>query len=224
MAKKTNQSKEGRKPNKLVNEKSPYLKMHAYNPVNWYPWGKEAFDTAKKEGKPIFLSIGYFSCHWCSVMSRESFEDPEIAKILNENFVCIKVDREERPDIDHYFIGIAQIVMGNAGWPLTIIMTPDIKPFFVATYLPKESIGDRIGLKDVLKRIIEQWKYDRKTIEYISSKIVALRAHLATQYTKQTNTEITNQHLLNAYTKIRNKFDWEHGGTKKAPKFPIPHT
>jgi uncharacterized protein YyaL (SSP411 family) len=128
-----------KKPNRLINEKSPYLLQHAYNPVNWYPWCDEAFEKAKKEDKPIFLSIGYSSCHWCHVMEKESFEDEEVAKILNENFVSIKVDREERPDIDSIYMNVCLMFNGSGGWPLTIIMTPDKKPFFAGTYFPKYS-------------------------------------------------------------------------------------
>ncbi len=124
-----------KKPNRLINEKSPYLQQHAYNPVDWYPWGKEAFKKAEEEDKPIFLSIGYSTCHWCHVMEKESFEDEEVAKLMNETFINIKVDREERPDIDQFYMNICIMVRGHGGWPLTVIMTPDKKPFYVATYI-----------------------------------------------------------------------------------------
>ena len=127
------------KYNHLINEKSPYLIQHRNNPVDWYPWSDAAFKKAKNENKPIFLSIGYSTCHWCHVMAHESFEDPEIGSLMNENFVSIKVDREERPDLDNIYMIVCQMMTGSGGWPLTIIMTPDKKPFFAGTYFPKKS-------------------------------------------------------------------------------------
>ena len=123
--------------NRLSKEKSPYLRQHQENPVDWYPWGEEAFQKAQVEKKPIFLSIGYSTCHWCHVMERESFEDPFIATLMNQAFVNVKVDREERPDIDHIYMSVCQMMTGHGGWPLTIVMTPEQKPFFAATYIPK---------------------------------------------------------------------------------------
>lgn len=134
--------------NSLINEKSPYLLQHAHNPVNWYPWGDEAFQRAREEEKPIFLSIGYSTCHWCHVMARESFEDPAIADILNENFVAVKVDREERPDIDAIYMKVCQMMTGTGGWPLTIIMTPEGEPFFAGTYFPPDDRGGVPGSQD----------------------------------------------------------------------------
>ena len=135
-----------KKANRLIKEKSPYLLEHAYNPVDWYPWGEEAFETAKKEDKPIFLSIGYSSCHWCHVMRNESFEDESVAHILNKWFVCIKVDREERPDIDHVYMSFSQAMTGKGGWPLSIFMTWEQKPFYAATYIPKENNFGLLGI------------------------------------------------------------------------------
>ncbi|GAH00124.1 unnamed protein product, partial [marine sediment metagenome] len=123
--------------NHLAGETSPYLLQHVHNPVDWYPWGDEAFEKAKREDKPIFLSIGYSTCHWCHVMAHESFEDEEVAELMNDTFVCIKVDREERPDIDNVYMTVCQMMTGSGGWPLTIIMTPDKKPFYATTYIPK---------------------------------------------------------------------------------------
>ncbi len=140
----------GNIPNRLIHEKSPYLLQHAYNPVDWYPWCAEAFDKARAENKPVFLSVGYSTCHWCHVMAHESFEDPEIGRLLNEVFICIKVDREERPDIDKVYMTACQMMTGAGGWPLTIVMTPDRKPFFAATYVPRESRFGRIGLLDLI--------------------------------------------------------------------------
>ncbi|MFA6371601.1 MAG: thioredoxin domain-containing protein, partial [Methanothrix sp.] len=131
------QGKEESPANRLLSEKSPYLLQHAFNPVHWYPWSEEAFAAAAREDKPIFLSVGYSTCHWCHVMAHESFEDPAVASLMNQAFICIKVDREERPDIDQMYMSAAQAMTGRGGWPLTIIMTPEKKPFFAATYIPK---------------------------------------------------------------------------------------
>ena len=141
------------RPNRLIAEKSPYLLQHAYNPVDWYPWGEEAFKCAQREDKPIFLSIGYSTCHWCHVMEEESFEDPETARLMNEAFVCIKVDREERPDIDSIYMAACQMMTGAGGWPLTIIMTPDKRPFFTATYIPRETRFGRTGMRELIPAI-----------------------------------------------------------------------
>ena len=143
--------------NHLKNEKSPYLLQHVNNPVDWYPWGDEAFNKAKNENKPIFLSIGYSTCHWCHVMARESFQDPEIGELMNQVFVSVKVDREERPDIDSIYMTVCQMITGSGGWPLTIIMTPDLKPFFAGTYFPKESGLRGVGLKDLILNIKDLW-------------------------------------------------------------------
>ena len=139
-----------KQPNRLIHEKSPYLLQHAYNPVDWYPWGDEAFEKARKEDKPIFLSIGYSTCHWCHVMERESFEDNEVARLLNESFVSVKVDREERPDLDHFYMTVCQGLTGSGGWPLTVVLTPGKEPFFAGTYFPRESRHGRIGMTELL--------------------------------------------------------------------------
>ena len=167
-----NMDKGKSEPNKLINEKSPYLLQHANNPVEWYPWGDEAFEKARSEDKPIFLSIGYSTCHWCHVMAHESFEDPYVAKLLNEGFVSIKVDREERPDIDKIYMMVCQLMTGSGGWPLTIIMTPDKKPFFAGTYFPKESRFGRIGMVDLVKRVENLWVNERKQLLESSEKII----------------------------------------------------
>jgi uncharacterized protein YyaL (SSP411 family) len=162
-----------KKPNRLVSEKSPYLLQHAYNPVNWYPWGTEAFTEAKKANRPIFLSIGYSTCHWCHIMEEESFEDPEVAVLLNRAFISIKVDREERPDIDNFFMAVCQRISGVGGWPLTIIMTPDINPFFAGTYFPRESRDGRIGLLEILSQIKKMWITRHSEIINLASNITA---------------------------------------------------
>ncbi|MEE9612443.1 MAG: thioredoxin domain-containing protein, partial [Desulfatiglandales bacterium] len=163
-----------KKPNRLINEKSPYLLQHAYNPVDWYPWGNEAFEKARKENKPIFLSIGYSTCHWCHVMEKESFEDVEVAKLMNETFVSIKVDREERPDLDHIYMTVCQIMTGSGGWPLTIILTPDKKPFFAATYIPRETRFGRMGMLDLIPRIGEIWRTRHDEVIQSANKIIAV--------------------------------------------------
>ena len=137
-------------PNCLIDEKSPYLLQHAHNPVDWYPWGDEAFDRAAAEDKAVFLSIGYSTCHWCHVMEEESFCDAEVAELLNRDFVCIKVDREERPDLDHIYMATCQLVTGTGGWPLTIFMTPDRKPFFAGSYFPKTTRFGRMGIVELI--------------------------------------------------------------------------
>lgn len=160
--------------NRLISEKSPYLLQHAYNPVDWYPWGLEAFEKARKEDKPIFVSIGYSTCHWCHVMEKESFEDSEIAKLLNETFVSIKVDREERPDLDSIYMKVCQMLTGSGGWPLHIIMTPDKKPFFAATYIPKESRFGRAGMKELIPKIKALWESRRDELLDRAQKITTI--------------------------------------------------
>ena len=153
--------------NRLIHEKSPYLLQHADNPVDWYPWGTEAFTRAAKENKPVFLSIGYATCHWCHVMAHESFEDKGVAALLNKDFICIKVDREERPDIDSIYMSVCQMMTGRGGWPLTIFLTPEKKPFFTGTYFPKESRSGMTGLTDLLPRITRSWQ--ERQIDLITS-------------------------------------------------------
>ena len=162
-----------KKYNKLINEKSPYLLQHASNPINWYPWSNEVFEKAKVEDKPIFLSIGYSTCHWCHVMAHESFEDEEVAKIINDNFVAIKVDREERPDVDSVYMTVCQALTGHGGWPLTIIMTPDQKPFFAGTYFPKNSKHNMTGLIDILNSITAYWKDNKGKLILTSESILS---------------------------------------------------
>lgn len=212
--------KETRKPNKLINEKSPYLLQHAYNPVNWNPWGVEAFAKAKAEDKPIFLSIGYSTCHWCHVMENESFEDEAVADILNKNFVTIKVDREERPDVDSIYMTVCQALTGSGGWPLTIFMSPDKKPFYAGTYFPKESRYGIAGIKDVLNSIAEQWKEKREEIVKSSERIVA---HIKSINTKVSKEEMGEEEIHNAYHSFKEVFDLKYGGFGRSPKFPSPH-
>jgi len=207
------------KPNRLINEKSPYLLQHAYNPVDWYPWCEEAFERAKKEDKPIFLSIGYSTCHWCHVMEKESFEDEEIAKVLNENFISIKVDREERPDIDKIYMDICLMLNGHGGWPLTVIMTPDKEPFFVGTYFPKESRYNRAGLKDILLGVINYWKNKREDLLNRAKKVV----EYIQNENKPSKENISPEVIDRGYNELKNRFDKNYGGFSSRPKFPTPH-
>jgi uncharacterized protein YyaL (SSP411 family) len=206
--------------NRLFAEKSPYLLQHADNPVDWYPWGDEAFEKARREHKPIFLSIGYSTCHWCHVMAHESFEDNEIAQTMNEVFVSVKVDREERPDIDTVYMTVCQLMTGSGGWPLTIIMTPDKEPFFAGTYFPKESMYGRIGLRQLVGEIDRVWKEQHGRIEQITKEVTASLAQLNEEDAggKAPDTEL----MENAYQNIRQSFDRKNGGFGTAPKFPNP--
>ncbi|MFC1905256.1 thioredoxin domain-containing protein [Chloroflexota bacterium] len=208
------------KQNRLALEKSPYLLQHADNPVNWYPWGAEAFDIAKRENKPIFLSIGYSTCHWCHVMAHESFEDPLIASILNDAFVSIKVDREERPDIDMLYMAVCQMMNGSGGWPLTIIMTPDKQPFFAATYIPRETRFGRPGLVDLIPHIKKLWEKRQAEVLGSAGQITAALQ----QVTAPASSEEPGEPLLHlAFEQLRDRFDELQGGFGVAPKFPTAH-
>ena len=206
--------------NRLIFEKSPYLLQHADNPVDWYPWGEEAFEKAQKEDKPIFLSIGYSTCHWCHVMAHESFEDPEVARLMNEVFVSIKVDREERPDIDNVYMMVCQMMTGGGGWPLTIVMTPDKKPFFAATYIPKETRFGRIGMLDLIPRIKELWTTQRNQVLSSARQITA---HLKQMPQDAPGEELEESTLELTYDQLAERFDIQYGGFGSAPKFPTPH-
>ncbi len=214
--------------NYLQDQTSPYLLQHAENPVNWYPWCEEAFAMAKKEDKPIFLSIGYSTCHWCHVMAHESFEDAGIADILNRYFVSIKVDKEERPDIDSIYMAVCQAFTGSGGWPTTLFLTPEQKPFFAGTYFPKTSQFGRIGLKELLLTVQEKWKTDRTSLMQSAEGIVsALRKQNATwdglEGKKQVKDDLNPVLLDTAFEEYQNLFDEECGGFGGAPKFPTPH-
>ncbi|MFQ5484892.1 MAG: thioredoxin domain-containing protein [Desulfobacterales bacterium] len=206
--------------NSLIHESSPYLLQHATNPVKWYPWGEEAFETAKKEDKPIFLSIGYSTCHWCHVMEHESFSDKEVADLLNTYFISIKVDREERPDIDQVYMTVTQALTGSGGWPMTIIMTPDKKPFFAGTYFPKNSRFDRSGLMELLPKIAEMWKNDRAKVFAGADQITR---HVISLSNRPPGTNLGRQILERAQTSLAQGYDRQNGGFSQAPKFPSPH-
>ena len=207
-------------PNKLITEKSPYLQQHAYNPVKWYPWCDEAFVKAKKEDKPIFLSIGYSTCHWCHVMEHESFEDDEVAKLMNETFVSIKVDREERPDIDNVYMTVCQMMTGSGGWPLTVIMTPEKKPFFAGTYYPKHSRYGRIGMMDLIPRIKDIWINKQDEVLESSNQITR---HLVHATNNTIGSDIDESILNTGFEMFNSRFDENHSGFGTAPKFPTPH-
>jgi len=207
-------------PNKLIKEKSPYLLQHAYNPVDWHAWNEEAFEKAGAENKPIFLSIGYSTCHWCHVMEKESFEDAEVAELMNEAFVSIKVDREERPDIDHVYMTVCQMMTGSGGWPLTIVMTPDKKPFFAATYIPKGSRFGRTGLMELIPRISEVWRNRHKDVLESAENMTAALQSME----KEKPGELLDAGVFDkAFEDLSQRFDKTYGGFSGAPKFPTPH-
>jgi len=206
--------------NRLIHEKSPYLLQHASNPVDWYPWGEEAFKRAEKEDRPIFLSIGYSTCHWCHVMEKESFEDGEVSKLMNKFFVSIKVDREERPDIDNVYMKICQMITGRGGWPLTIIMTPDKKPFFAGTYLPKQSRFNQVGMMDLVPRIGELWAKQRRDLLASAEKVTLA---LSQQSFTSSGHNLDESTLNLAFQHLVQSFDAHYGGFSQAPKFPTPH-
>jgi uncharacterized protein YyaL (SSP411 family) len=204
-------------PNHLVHEKSPYLLQHAYNPVDWYPWGEEAFAKARREGKPIFLSIGYSTCHWCHVMERESFENDSVAELLNRDFVAIKVDREERPDVDRIYMTAMQGMGMGGGWPLNVFLTPSLDPFYGGTYFPPTSRGGHAGLTDLLPRIHEAWSTRRAEIESTGAKVIG---YLAAMSAPDSASASRDRIIASAYATLQHSHDAEHGGFGTAPKFP----
>jgi hypothetical protein len=209
--------------NRLAREKSPYLLQHAHNPVDWYPWGEEAFAKARAEDKPIFLSIGYSTCHWCHVMAHESFENPETAKIMNANYVCIKVDREERPDVDKVYMTFVQATTGGGGWPMSVWLTPDLKPFLGGTYFPPTDHHGRPGFSTVLMRVADAWKNDRaKVVAQGNQMVEALKEY--TQTNPNDGVALDQEVVRAGYDQIARGYDGELGGFGNAPKFPRPAT
>ena len=209
--------------NRLADEQSPYLFQHRHNPVDWYPWSDEAFEKARREDKPIFLSIGYSTCHWCHVMERESFEDEQVAALMNESYVAIKVDREERPDIDGVYMTACQMMTGQGGWPLSVVMTPDGRPFHVSTYIPKQTRFGRMGLLDLLPRVADVWRRRRDEIYQVADEVTwALRASATSAGGKagSTNLELDEAVLDEAFEALRANYDTRFGGFGAAPKFP----
>lgn len=207
--------------NRLIFEPSPYLLQHAENPVDWHPWGEAAFDLARREDKPVFLSIGYSTCHWCHVMAHESFEDAEVARVINRDFVPVKVDREERPDIDNSYMTVCQMMTGSGGWPLTLILTPEKKPLFAATYLPKNPRPGMIGLIQLLDKITELWQRDRQKLLQTGRQVDD--ALLRLEQSSDAGPQLDEQPLRQALTAYTELFDPVHGGFGGAPKFPTPH-
>jgi uncharacterized protein len=204
--------------NHLIHEKSPYLLLHAHNPVDWYPWGEEAFRKAERENKPIFLSVGYYTCHWCHVMERESYSDPQIAAIVNRDFVAIKVDREERPDVDEVYTRYLEATTGSAGWPMNVFLTPDLKPFFGGTYFPPVNRGPLPGLPEVLKKVATAWQRDH-------DEVLGTAAKLAQQLSASSGgsfARVEPSALAVAYGQMRSDYDRTDGGFGEAPKFPRP--
>ncbi len=211
----------GKTTNRLAKEKSPYLLQHAENPVDWFAWGEEAFEKAREEGKPVFLSVGYATCHWCHVMAHESFEDEEVARVLNDAYISIKVDREERPDVDTVYMTACQAMTKGGGWPLTIFMTPEGKPFFAGTYFPKESRMGMTGFVDLLKRISELWSQDRARFEQAGDQITEA---LKPRPDEAGHAQRPDENVLSrGCDQLASNFDPTWGGFGKAPKFPMPH-
>ena len=217
----TQDEKQKNAGNHLIGEKSPYLLQHALNPVNWYPWDESAFKKAGDQDKPIFLSIGYATCHWCHVMEHESFEDEEVSGILNKHFISIKVDREERPDIDKIYMSVCQALTGRGGWPLTILMTPGGQPFFAGTYLPKSARMGMPGLMDILNQIAGMWQNDRDRILKAGREITHAIHHMSDP--DETVHALSVETLKKAYSQLSGLFDPRWGGFGAAPKFPTPH-
>ncbi|WP_085523603.1 thioredoxin domain-containing protein [Tuberibacillus sp. Marseille-P3662] len=212
-------SRELRKPNRLVDEKSPYLLQHAYNPVDWYAWSDEAFAKAKAENKPVFVSIGYSTCHWCHVMAEESFEDPDIAHILNEKFVSIKVDREERPDLDAIYMTVCQAMTGQGGWPLNVFLTPEQKPFYAGVYFPKESRYGLPGFVDVLTQLSDHFQNNRDKLDETGAKVASALAKM----NEREGVALEPGVVETCVEQMTRDFDHQYGGFGQAPKFPAPH-
>ena len=209
--------------NKLSTSTSPYLLQHANNPVDWHPWGEEALAKSKSENKPIFLSIGYAACHWCHVMAHESFEDAETAAFMNEHFVNIKVDREERPDLDAIYMQATVAMTGSGGWPMSVFLTPDLKPFFTGTYFPPVSRYNMPSFKDVLTGIARTWKEQQSEATRVGDE-VSTHLQQALSVNIQSDSAFTQEHLDMAAKNLLDNYDWGNGGWGSAPKFPQPMT
>ena len=207
-----------RKLNRLAHSGSPYLQQHADNPVHWHPWSDEVFEKAEKENKPVFLSIGYSTCHWCHVMEKESFSDPEVAALMNEVFVCVKVDREERPDVDQLYMTVCQLLTGSGGWPLTIVMTPGKKPFFAGTYFPRGDRYGRPGMLQIIPQIQKLWSDEMEAVISSAEEITSgLEAFLAPDPAAAPHHDLT----IRAFKSLKDQFDEHYGGFGSAPKFPV---
>ncbi len=210
--------------NRLALEKSPYLLQHAHNPVDWYPWGEEAFEKARRENKPVFLSIGYSTCHWCHVMERESFENDDLAAFLNASFVSIKVDREERPDIDGIYMQAVMQMTGHGGWPMSVFLTHDKKPFYGGTYFPPEDRWGQPGFKSLLRGVMNAWENKRAEIEKSASGMTeALALGEEGQVLSPESEPAGRAVFYRAFATLESVYDSAHGGFGDAPKFPRPH-
>ena len=206
--------------NHLAHENSPYLLQHAGNPVDWYPWGEEALRKARTENKPIFLSIGYAACHWCHVMAHESFEDPETAALMNQHFVSIKVDREERPDLDNIYMAATQALTGSGGWPMSVFLTPDLRPFYAGTYFPPVPRHGMPAFREVLGSLAQAWTKQADEIERVSAQVLQ---HLQAANAVAASEDALSAADLEAITKLlTGDYDWGYGGWGPAPKFPQP--
>ena len=205
--------------NRLQHEKSPYLRRHAQDPVDWYPWGAEALEKARRENRPIFLSIGYATCHWCHVMAEESFADAEVAEALNRAWVAVKVDREERPDLDAVYMRACRAMTGSGGWPMTLLLTPEGEPFFAATYLPKNSSGRRMGLLPLLRAAAEKWAREPEALRRAGGELMPLLANAAAPGGDGADPALTDR----AAEQLAASYDAEYGGFGTAPKFPAAH-
>jgi len=207
--------------NRLIHEKSPYLLQHAHNPVDWYPWGQAALDKARQEDKPIFLSIGYSTCHWCHVMEHESFENDDVARVLNEHFVPVKVDREERPDLDRVYMLFVQASTGSGGWPMSVWLTPEGKPFFGGTYFPPDTRYGRPGFRTILESLARAWREERDKVEQSGAQVVEQLRHYSQQGNEH-GEQMGQNALDSAFFAFRRSFDARLGGFGSAPKFPRP--
>ena len=208
-------------PNHLADQTSPYLLQHAHNPVDWYPWGPEALQLSLEGDKPIFFSIGYAACHWCHVMEKESFEDPKIAGLLNENFICIKVDREERPDLDHIYMTAVQLLTGSGGWPMSVFLTPELKPFYGGTYFPPRKSHGLPAFGEILRTINHLWRNERENLLRVSEKLHE-RLEDEDSWRPDANNVFNISNLTQAVSTLEIQYDWELGGWGPAPKFPQP--
>ena len=214
------QSKPEKKPNRLIHEKSPYLLQHAYNSVDWYPWSDEAFEKARAEDKPVFVSIGYSTCHWCHVMEQECFDDEQVARLMNEAFVSIKVDREERPDLDGEYMAVCQALGRSCGWPLNVIMTPTKNPFYVSSYIPKYNRFGLVGMVGLIPQIVSLWKTRRAELAAVGADV---KMRIADSERRMAETPVGKEVMDDAYERLKLLFDAEYGGFGGAPKFPTPH-
>ncbi|MXZ00522.1 thioredoxin domain-containing protein [Candidatus Poribacteria bacterium] len=209
--------------NRLIHETSPYLLLHAHNPVDWYPWGDEALALAKRENRLIFLSVGYATCYWCHVMEREVFSNPEIAKMMNEHFINIKIDREERPDLDEIYMTATQLLIQHAGWPNSVFLTPDLKPFYAGTYFPPIDTPNRPGFPTILDAVHEAWvEREAEVIESANQISTAIEMATSRGFTALTGRALDPSVTAAALDYLRTAYDETHGGFGAAPKFPSP--